>query len=786
MSALSATSASSTISSLASGTLSVQGLVSGLDTNKIIQGLLAIDQAKITAIDNKVSTLQTQQTAYKTLEARLLALQGQMTQLSRSQNGIFDSRTVQSSNEDLVTAAASSSAVPGVYHFRVNSLAAAQQIASQGFDSAASNVTDGTLQITVGSATKTITIDSTNDTLQGLADAINAADAGATAFVVNDGSGDGKEGNRLLLVANQAGTANKISIVNNLADSSGAAVKPIFDTAQIGAARNASLDTGTATATSNGGTAYTGTSNNTYTFTVVQGGTVGADDNLQLSYTDATGAHTGTITLNASDAGVFKDAAEGVQIQFGAGTLVAGDSYTIKTFVPNVQNASDASVTLGSGAGALTVNSATNQVNSLIPGVTLQLQAADPTKDVTLTVAADTSKIKTTITDFVSSFNDTIDFINQQISYDTTSGKAGPLLGDRQVLSIQQQLQTAMNDVIPGANPLLNHLGALGITMDDNGKLVVDDAKLTNVLTGGKTGVSLGDVRRLFSLSGSSPNNGVQFITGSTKTIASSTPYVVHITQAAARASLTAATALAASTVIDNTNNTFAIGLDGATSATLTLAAGTYSQQALAQAVQAAINSDSTLQGRGVTASLTGGILTLTSNRYGAASNVTAKSGTALAALGFTAGASNQGADVAGSYLVNGVTETAVGNGQFLLGDSNNSNTADLQVRVTLTPAQVGAGVDADLNVSRGVASRLDLSLTSLFDPVNGRLKQIDDDFNTSISSLNDQKSQQTEIMQARQASLEEQFTAMEETLSQLQSTSNFLALQTANTTQKK
>jgi flagellar hook-associated protein 2 len=359
-------------------------------------------------------------------------------------------------------------------------------------------------------------------------------------------------------------------------------------------------------------------------------------------------------------------------------------------------------------------------------------------------------------------------------------------LGDRQILTIQQQLTTALTDIIAGANPLLNHLGALGISTDDNGKLAVDDSKLTSILSGSKNGVTLDDVRKLFTLSGNSPNAGVQFITGSTKTVASATPYTVHITQAAEKAALTATTALAASTIIDGTNNTFIVGVDGATSATLTLAAGTYTRQTLAQAVQAAINSDATLQGRSVSANLTGDALTITSNRYGNASNVTMSSGAALTALGFTAGASDQGVDVAGSYIVNGVPETAVGNGQFLLGDSGNSNTADLQTRITLTPAQVGSGVDADLTVSRGIASRLDTVLNKLFDPVNGRLKSIDDDFNTSIQDLNDQKAKQNELIQTRQASLEEQFTAMEQTLATLQSTSNFLALQTASLTQKK
>ena len=58
----------------------------------------------------------------------------------------------------------------------------------------------------------------------------------------------------------------------------------------------------------------------------------------------------------------MKTVAQGIGIQFGAGTLVAGDKFSVKAFVPTVQAAADASVTIGSGAGALTVTSATNQI----------------------------------------------------------------------------------------------------------------------------------------------------------------------------------------------------------------------------------------------------------------------------------------------------------------------------------------------------------------------------------------------------------------------------------------
>jgi flagellar capping protein FliD len=760
------------------GQFSVGGLASGLDTKSIIDGLVALEQQKVTLIDRKKNRIAQQQAAFKGVESRLLGLQGQMTQFARSQNGIFEARAVQSSNTDLVTAAASSSATAGVYRLRVNALAKADQVASQGFDAATSGVSHGTVQLTIGDKTTTITIDSTNDTLQGLASAINNSDAAVSATVVNDGSGANKQGFRLLLTAESAGTSNAIKITNQLDASNGSLTRPVFDAATIGRAAAAANNTSSATAQSNAGSGYTGTANNLYTFRVVAGGVVGTDDNIQLSYTDATGANTGTITLNSGDANVLKTAAQGVGVQFAAGTLVAGDSFQIKAFVPTVQAASDASVTLGSGDGALTITNSGNQIDALIPGVALQLQNSDPGQNVTITVTNDTDKIKKSIGDFVSAFNETMKFIDQQTSYAADTGQAGPLLGNRLAITIQNQIRTSISNVVAGANPAMNHLGALGIKTDKDGQLVVDDAKLNNALNGGIAGVTLADVRKLFSLSGSSPNSGIQFVTGSVKTVASTTPYTVEITQAAEKATLTATDPLAESTVISVANNELNVTIDGKAATSLKLAVGTYTRTALAQAVQAAINSSTDLAGRTVSASVVGNRLTIASDRFGIVSQVAFQTGSALAALGLTDGSAAQGRDVAGRYVVNGTSEAAVGSGQFLVGDSTNSNTADLQIRVLLTPDQVGTGISSSVNVTRGIASRLDRELNNVFDPFNGRLKVADDGFDAAIESLTKQSADQTDRIAAKRDQLTKQFTAMESALSQLQGASNFLTTQ--------
>jgi flagellar hook-associated protein 2 len=272
-------------------------------------------------------------------------------------------------------------------------------------------------------------------------------------------------------------------------------------------------------------------------------------------------------------------------------------------------------------------------------------------------------------------------------------------------------------------------------------------------------------------------------VTGSTKTRASTTPYTLHITQAAEKAVLTATTALSAATVLDGTNNSFTVGLDGKTSALLTLAPGTYTQTALAQALQSAVNGDTTLNGATINVSVAADLLTFTSNRFGSASQVLLQSGTALAALGFAAGASSQGRDVVGSFTVDGITEPAIGSGTFLTGNTGNANTADLQLNVKLTPTQVGTGIQADVNVSRGVASRLDQVLTSIFDPVTGRMKTISDGFDAGIAQLDDQKAKENDIIAARTQSLQQQFARMEETLAKLQQAGGFVTQQAANLT---
>ncbi len=653
--------------------LSIDGLVTGIDTTTIIEGLTNIEQRQIDLLESRRKDVVDRQTAFKGVEAGLLNLRSVASRLGRSTGNVFSAREVTSSDEGLITASAASDAALGVFTVTVNQLAQAHQIGSQGFASENSELTTGTFSLQIGNGAATdITVDSSNNTLSGLAEAINNADAGVNATIINDGSSAGTP-YRLLLTAASTGESNAITVINNLGASAGSAVKPDFSGAAI-------------------------------------------------------------------------------------------------------QDATNASVTLGSGAGAINVQSSTNTIEDVISGVTMRLNSADVNKPVALTVGRDTAAAESAVDDFIESFNGVMEFIDEQSAYNSETQASGALLGNRATRTIQDDLRRAVTDTVPGASSAANRLSAIGVSVTDAGRLVLNRTRLEDVLQGRDPNISDRDLAKLFSFSGESTNGNVTFLGGSTRT-KHGVPIEVDITQAATRGVATATSALAAVTTIDATNNTLSLEVDGG-AATVTLAQGDYSRDQLAELVQEALNNSNELLGRSVSVGISADRLEIVSDTYGRASEVGAFGGTALTALGFTGSESGQGQDVVGQFLVDGEVETAIGRGRLLTGNADNPNTADLQVRVTLSDAQVQPGVDAELSLTRGVGARLDISIGSLLDPVSGRVKTTNEGFDKRIEDLQAAIEKQQAQFESRRDALLAEFVAMESAVSQLQSTSSFLASQ--------
>ncbi|MEO0483732.1 MAG: flagellar filament capping protein FliD [Planctomycetota bacterium] len=110
------------------------GLVSGIDTASLIEQLLAVESRPRILMQSRIATLQTQQAAYLDINTRLSGLR--TASAAFRVNNVFDARGATSSDEDTLTASASSAAQEGKYSFVVDRLVSTRQLLSRGFASA--------------------------------------------------------------------------------------------------------------------------------------------------------------------------------------------------------------------------------------------------------------------------------------------------------------------------------------------------------------------------------------------------------------------------------------------------------------------------------------------------------------------------------------------------------------------------------------------------------------------------------------------------------------------------
>jgi len=187
-------------------TISVGGLMSGLDTESIISKMMEIEKRPILLLQQREAGYQSKISALGTLESGLSDLQTAAQALKEPSD--FTAITVTSGNPDILTASASDTASSGTYQVTVTALAQVQQLKSAAFTASDAVVGTGTLTIQVGSGTAIdVTIDSSNNTLSGIASAINSAGAGVNAGVIDDGNGN----YYLTLASQETGAANTIS-----------------------------------------------------------------------------------------------------------------------------------------------------------------------------------------------------------------------------------------------------------------------------------------------------------------------------------------------------------------------------------------------------------------------------------------------------------------------------------------------------------------------------------------------------------------------------------------------
>jgi flagellar hook-associated protein 2 len=178
--------------------------------------------------------------------------------------------------------------------------------------------------------------------------------------------------------------------------------------------------------------------------------------------TDSSGARVALVSNNSGSASDF------------AVTATPDGSST--SMFTRAATGKDASITVD----GIPITSATNTVTGVISGVTLNLNGQSAGGQVGLSIGADVTQATNAISAFVNAYNSLLSQVNSQFTYDATSQTAGPLSGDSTVRMLQSELLASPS--YSGGSGAFSTLRSLGITMNDDGSLSIDNAALSTAV----------------------------------------------------------------------------------------------------------------------------------------------------------------------------------------------------------------------------------------------------------------------------------------------------------------
>jgi flagellar hook-associated protein 2 len=427
----------------------------------------------------------------------------------------------------------------------------------------------------------------------------------------------------------------------------------------------------------------------------------------------------------------------------------SGTQATLQGF-STVETGLDARLTLGSGAGAITVERSSNTITDLVAGLTLNLKAVT-TSAVTVISERDIEGAVTMVKDMVDELNSALSTISGLTTYHAETGAASALAGDSSVRNVVLRLRSALSSAV-GLTGDYRHAGSVGISLSRDGSIIFDETKLRDALEDDFEGVM-----DLFTRAGSTTDPRATFAAATLNTVDGS--YLINITTAAGRASVQGIVYIPPAAP-----ETFTVTSDGV-SVSVTLAAG----DDLATAISKINAAMASAQVQTISASEVGGAIQLEETRYGTAAAFS------VSPNSFGLEGTFAGVDVAGT--IGG--DPSTGSGQLLTSTSGSSN--GVTVGITASASEVSAaGGSLDLgsvSVTTGFAKRLE-ELLDTFEGTNGAIDRARDRWQSQIDLLDDRIEVFQDRLERREAALLRQFTALETAMSRLIALSNSLTAQ--------
>ncbi len=489
--------------------IKIGGIISGVDTDSVIQQLMAIDARGKTKLETKKKTIEDKKGIVGDMETRLNSIKSQADSLLLSST--FQKRSVSSTDTSIASATVADGATPGTYAIMIDRLATqstnkstaetntnasrrstqsvtpgtspldlSKSFASAGFVSTLDTSTTVTITDEMG-GTYTSGMLSSYASVQNFIDEANTGMAGINVWY--DSSHDrfnferkNTPGGTITMtedMANGLFTSTYVTQGMTAANETGLDSSATLDSLNTDAAVSAS-----GTLTINGtGIAYTvGTDTLSGLITKI---------NNQSATTGVSAYYDQTL-----DKVVMSRTTEGPQsiILTDTGNVLAGLKLTGATTVGSTALISINGDTITSDSNTYTFNGVT--INLKQQGDndgTVEGNGDD--KAATLNVTQDTASVSTAIKSFVTTYNDFADFLKENSSYDSATKTAGKLFGDSLVSSIESRLKRLLFQSQSGLTSTTQLLAQLGIQLGDFNSpdanhLVVNDTKLTTAIAG--------------------------------------------------------------------------------------------------------------------------------------------------------------------------------------------------------------------------------------------------------------------------------------------------------------
>ncbi len=460
----------------------------GFDVSSTVAEIVSNLQNVETPWKNQLTSLQSQDTVISNLGSLLSNVSTDIGQLTDFQ-GVLAQKAGSSSDTDVLElTAATSSALAGTHTVVVNSLAQT----SSGYLAALSNSSatlSGSVTLQLGNGTAmTITLGTNNNTLSGLASAINSSGLGISASVLTDASGS-----RISLVSGTSGTGGDITVTNN--SLSAAAANTLGATVTAGSATNASTALLSAVASESeqltGSLAVTVGSGSQQTIAMsavntAEGGTTLSDLQQYI--------HNNSSTLGF-DASIVTNSDGTASLQLTSGTAGSAGTLSVSSSFSDTSTALAYTSAIAGSNASLTVDgvnltSASNTVSNLIPGVTFQLlSTSSPGSEVQVVIANDNSGVESAVNQLVNDYNSLVSAVNTQHGNDS-SGNPEPLFGSPTLNLLQQELLNSITTQNP--NGALDSISSTaGVTL--SGSMTIQVGSGTTYTFQMDNGSSTGD-----------------------------------------------------------------------------------------------------------------------------------------------------------------------------------------------------------------------------------------------------------------------------------------------------